>query len=278
MENISDQNEFKEDVSASRGPERKHNEQRDGESHSSLNETPVVSQFQKHFCESRCCTFYQRKEYPNVKRLTHKDFSRYNQQPRTAAGIIGMNDNNQVVLVQSHFSKWGFPKGGQDKNESLVNCAIREMKEETSIEIDPRDVLFNSPTIVTHDSKKQNKRTISLFKLSQNSPLDDSAIRLDDIHSDITGIGFFHVPCVLKLDEKKQLRLNYHTRSTFLSRSWARQHHQARSPSKYSRNVRRYCVGSWDGFRNSEDWSFSKTTLVFPNSNFNSLSKTLQSL
>lgn len=45
------------------------------------------------------------------------------------------NDNLFVLLVEQTAGHWGFPKGHVEKNETEEETAIREVKEETNIDI-----------------------------------------------------------------------------------------------------------------------------------------------
>ena len=46
-------------------------------------------------------------------------------------------ENNKVLLIQ-HIKRghWGFPKGHVEKNENEMQTAIREVKEETNIDVE----------------------------------------------------------------------------------------------------------------------------------------------
>ena len=60
------------------------------------------------------------------------------------AGIIPMHfcgDDIRILLVRGKQSgKWGFPKGHLEPNEDLIGTAIREMKEETNIDVSESDI------------------------------------------------------------------------------------------------------------------------------------------
>lgn len=58
------------------------------------------------------------------------------------AGCILMNtDTNKVLIVHETTSGfWGFPKGGKRRNETMIDAAIRELKEETGKIVDPSQV------------------------------------------------------------------------------------------------------------------------------------------
>ena len=56
-----------------------------------------------------------------------------------SAGIIIILNNKKVLLAHPTNSRWtntySFPKGGIEEGESQIDAAIREFKEETSIEV-----------------------------------------------------------------------------------------------------------------------------------------------
>ena len=53
-----------------------------------------------------------------------------------ACGCI-IIDNGKVLLVQQNEGWWGFPKGHVEEGETEIETAIREVKEETNIDIIP---------------------------------------------------------------------------------------------------------------------------------------------
>ncbi|MFW6226280.1 MAG: NUDIX domain-containing protein [bacterium] len=62
------------------------------------------------------------------------------------AGIILLVDN-KILLVQSNKNKdidnqWSIPKGKIDNGETTLDCAIRELEEETGIKIRKEDYEF----------------------------------------------------------------------------------------------------------------------------------------
>lgn len=60
---------------------------------------------------------------------------------RRCGGIIYNSSNDKVLIVLNRESyekgenKWGFPKGHRNYNERIVDCAQREIKEETGLTI-----------------------------------------------------------------------------------------------------------------------------------------------
>lgn len=45
-------------------------------------------------------------------------------------------DNGKVLLVKQTSGDWGFPKGHVENNETEIETAIRETKEETNIDVE----------------------------------------------------------------------------------------------------------------------------------------------
>lgn len=67
--------------------------------------------------------------------------------------------NNQKLLVIQRDNKpglrnanlWDFPGGGREGNESQMECAIRETKEELGIEINPKSIIWSKTYPSMHD-------------------------------------------------------------------------------------------------------------------------------
>ena len=55
----------------------------------------------------------------------------------SGVGIVVLNEKNQVFLakrIDNPKNFWQMPQGGVDKGEKYYNAALRELKEETSIQ------------------------------------------------------------------------------------------------------------------------------------------------
>lgn len=72
-----------------------------------------------------------------------------------AAGGIVKNDEGKI-LFQFRRGKWDLPKGKLDEGETLEECAVREVKEETGL----RDVLLGELIGVTHHHYAENDKEI----------------------------------------------------------------------------------------------------------------------
>lgn len=95
--------------------------------------------------------------HPKEKKLLNK-FVKKIKLVRAAGGIV-TNEKKQILFIKRK-GKWDLPKGKLDKGETLSQCALREVKEETGI----KDlILLNFRAITYHifhrDGKYQLKET-----------------------------------------------------------------------------------------------------------------------
>jgi len=61
-----------------------------------------------------------------------------------SAGVIIQNDNNQILgcIPFGKGNIFDIPKGCIDLNETALHAALRELKEETSIELKEEDIIY----------------------------------------------------------------------------------------------------------------------------------------
>ena len=69
-----------------------------------------------------------------------KDLRKYvDHMPILTAGVallIFNNENKVLMQLRTDYKQWGFPGGSMELGESFEETAIRELKEETNLEID----------------------------------------------------------------------------------------------------------------------------------------------
>lgn len=111
-------------------------------------------------------------------------------QKKKAGGILIHDD--RVLLVQSRGNMWGFPKGSIEDDESILECAIREVKEETSLFI-----------IFTFDDKNYFFNNTLFFQKNLHSiPQIDSENIKKNKDNDCSGIGWVNLECLKKMRNK----------------------------------------------------------------------------
>lgn len=88
--------------------------------------------------------------FDELKRAFFKKFTLI-----TAAGGFVLNEKDQVLIIFRR-GKWDLPKGKLDKGESLEDCAVREVKEETGL----RNIELVKPLTVTYHTYYEGTRFI----------------------------------------------------------------------------------------------------------------------
>ncbi len=54
--------------------------------------------------------------------------------PKSCGFLIYRNNPARSFLLMRHTDRWDLPKGHVDPNETNLECALRELKEETGID------------------------------------------------------------------------------------------------------------------------------------------------
>lgn len=99
-----------------------------------------------------------------------------------SCGAIIYNEENKVLIVKHNAGHWDFPKGHMEKDENEYQTAIREVKEETNIDIE----LYKDCRYVIHYSPKENVDKTVVFFLAKNKSKD--LVKQD---CEIQNIGWF---------------------------------------------------------------------------------------
>ena len=101
-----------------------------------------------------------------------------------AAGGLVFNDKNELLMIFRR-GKWDLPKGKLDEGEDIEDCAVREVKEETGLDVTPVKVILTQPA----DTKV---KTVSFWLVDTNQ----ETVQLDEESSDF---GWFTPKEALKL-------------------------------------------------------------------------------
>jgi len=70
-------------------------------------------------------------------------FRCYQDRSRKVYGSIVISSQNKILLVKGRSSqKWSFPKGHMEGTETSIQCAVRELREETGISITSEPISY----------------------------------------------------------------------------------------------------------------------------------------
>ena len=89
----------------------------------------------------------------------------------SAGGVIFKIDGDQlkVLLIKNAALRdptkayWGFPKGHLEKGESEQDAAVREVKEETGIDVEILERIDDEHYIFTHPQKGRISKKVTFF-------------------------------------------------------------------------------------------------------------------
>lgn len=93
---------------------------------------------------------YYHADLPNLKKAFWKRFNVIQ-----AAGGIVLNEQDEILFMFRR-GKWDLPKGKLDPGESLEECAVREVQEETGL----REVALQHFLLTTFHTYEENKNYI----------------------------------------------------------------------------------------------------------------------
>ena len=72
-----------------------------------------------------------------------------------AAGGLVVNEENKILMIFRR-GKWDLPKGKLDKGETLEQCAVREVEEETGL----TNITLQSPLIITYHTYHEGSKFV----------------------------------------------------------------------------------------------------------------------
>ena len=80
-------------------------------------------------------------------------------QKMTGAYIAVWSQGKILLIKNSYKKKYTIPSGGVNKNESIIQAAARELKEETGLDLeDPQEIMFTNDFF-----DKEDKHYVTIF-------------------------------------------------------------------------------------------------------------------
>lgn len=116
--------------------------------------------------------------------------------------VLIENEKGEILFLQEKdkkvYGKYNLPGGHLELNETLLDCAVREVKEETGIVIEPEYLIG----FYQHNKRGNGISFVFLWKVKDVEP------QIDD--NQILSYKWFKPDDFLELDEKEILNPNKH--------------------------------------------------------------------
>lgn len=148
-----------------------------------------------YYCRDGCCP---------VKIKTYRPTPRYfNRNYRKAGVFIYDPQKDRVLLVQSRGHLWGPPKGTLNIGEQERHCAVREVKEETGLDISSDDF--------TKAVKISNRAIYYYLEMDTC----DIEVQEGMEDNDANGITWIKMDCLENAISDGNIVLNHYTKIVF---------------------------------------------------------------
>lgn len=160
-------------------------------------------------CVEKCCTIYTREYIDN--QIFEQKFTR-------GGAFIYDPLQKKILLVQSKGLYWGCPKGSSFETESLRDCAIREVKEETGMDLSlyPVSITYfiveeNGKLNCVKDQDYRDEKILGMYYYIEMNSLSSNA-KLQENDNTTNGLAWIKLNCLKKMIQEKHLKINHHTR------------------------------------------------------------------
>lgn len=144
------------------------------------------------FCQKKCCMLIVHPYIYNKETRKKKN--------KKAGAVIHDPISNKIILVQSRGNLWGVPKGTIHKDEDYVSCCIREVKEETGLNIKNNDFESNINLYGSNTYFYIQKEMCSL-KVQDHIK-----------NNDANGIGWININCLNQMISSEIIKISHHTK------------------------------------------------------------------
>lgn len=123
--------------------------------------------------------------YKKGLKTVRKDYCHAGNMPeansvRPAAAVAIVRDNKILMLKRKDNEKWTIPGGTMELTESLERCAVRELKEETNLDIKIQDVIgtYTDPDIRIEYSDGEVRREFTI--VYYGTVMGETSVKIDD--------------------------------------------------------------------------------------------------
>ena len=116
-----------------------------------------------------------------------------------SCGAVIYNSNNEVLVVKHNAGHWDFPKGHVEENETEVQTALREVKEETNVDVH----IYENLKYESHYSPKENVEKTVIFFLARS--ISDTLMKQDAEIADIGWYSYEDALNILTYDNAKEI-------------------------------------------------------------------------
>ena len=142
---------------------------------------------QKQICQNNCCNYSCNKSLCVFNKTMNKRIF------YKKAGIFILDPiTNKILLVQSHNNRWGPPKGTVKPHETIKQCAIREVEEETGIRL--------SVNMINENNKfMYNNANYYYLELLEQDVTTDNPMQDNEINDEVVSVFVSHSLCNLFL-------------------------------------------------------------------------------
>lgn len=122
--------------------------------------------------------------YDEGLKTVRKDYAHEDNMPtansmRPAAAVAIINDEKILMLKRMDNGKWTLPGGTMELDESLIDCAVREIREETGLDVKVTDIIgtYTDPDIRIEYSDGEVRRE---FTIVYYGTISNSDVVIDD--------------------------------------------------------------------------------------------------
>jgi 8-oxo-dGTP pyrophosphatase MutT (NUDIX family) len=151
-------------------------------------------------CDKGCCNIVIT-EYKKVIYDSNDGWKETIMKIKKSGCFIYNSKTDKILLVQSRAKLWGSPKGTVQFEESLLNCAIREVYEETGINVEEN--MFSGAIVVN------SKSLYYILDIKEETEL---SIQADVKDNDVNGIMWIKLDCLKQMIYNGKVEVNSNTK------------------------------------------------------------------